>query len=349
MTIDAAPLPVGLIGAGRIALTGHLPAYAAGNVPLAAVCSRSGTTAQTLADSWPGTRPKVHQTATDVAADPDVALLDVVTRPHDRLDLIRRLLPYGKPILVQKPLAYTLEEAAAITREAAEANVPIAVNHNARWWPPQRILTEWVRQGELGQLAHIAHVHHFSEDIRTWYTDRDDYLFIEHGLHFLDLVRKHAGREPTAVAARAVKLPGQAALCPLAYTVMLRFGGDPLVAALTLYNATRSPAAWACHWSLNGTHGDASATYTSATLHTRDGHTITHTPTGDWVPDGLLAAYREFVTALSTGTPSQLDPADHLKTLALATAAARSARADGQWTNVPHDETPPEAVRHAQR
>ncbi|MEV4093021.1 Gfo/Idh/MocA family protein [Streptosporangium saharense] len=326
---------MGLIGAGRIARTGHLPAYAAGGVRLVAICSSTGTSAHALAATWPGTPPRVHMSATELAADPDVDLIDITTPPTGRAELIASLLPYGKPLLVQKPLAYTLEEATAIVEQAASAGVPIAVNHNLRWAPPQRVLTEWIMDGHLGEIVHLAHVHHFGEDERTWYTDHPDYLFVDHGLHYLDLVRWHTGRDPVAVTARTARVPGQDALCPLAYTVMLRFDEPPLVASLTLYDATRSTAAWASNWFVNGTRADAHLTYTTATLHTASGKTISRTPLGEWVPDGILAAYTAFAEALAEDRLPPHHAGDHLRTLALAQAAAISAQADGAWVDIP--------------
>lgn len=336
------PLSVGLIGAGRIVRTGVLPAYSIGGVPVAAICSKSGTSARELAGQWTGPGPiRVRETPAELAADPGVELIEVATPPHDRRDMLRELITYGKPLFVHKPLAYDLGDARAIVADAEAAGVPIAVSHNARWWPPQRVLGEWLEHGELGDVVHLANVHHFGEDICTWYTDRADYIFVEHGIHFLDLARRHLG-EPVAVAARQARVPGQQARCPLAYTIMLRFA-TPVLASLTLYNATRTPAAWDCHWFVNGSRADAHVTFTTATLHRPDGETVTRAPEGGWIPDGLLAAYTAYAEALHYRQEPPHSGADHLRTLALATAAAQSAGADGEWTEVP----PPGAPERA--
>lgn len=325
---------VGVIGAGRIVRTGHLPAYAQGGVPVTAVCSHSRATAARLTTDFPQLAgAKVYDSAAGLAGDPDVNLIDVATRPDGRLQLIRELLPYGKPLLVQKPVAYTLDEAVMIAREAADAGVPVAVNHNLRWAPPQRMLLEWARSGRLGELGHLAHVHHFGEDERTWYTDNPGYLFLDHGLHYLDLARQIAGTDPVKVSARASVLPGQRALCPLTYTITLAFDG-PLVASLTMYDRTRSPGAWSSAWHVNGTLADADATYSTAALHTATA-SQTFTPPGEWVPDGILGAFTAFTRALDERAAPEHDLSDHLRSLALAAAALTSANEDGTWIPVP--------------
>ncbi|MDL4813071.1 Gfo/Idh/MocA family protein [Actinomadura opuntiae] len=332
---DTKPWRVGIVGAGRIVRTGHLPAYIQGRVPVTAICSQTGTTATRLAQQFRTEFPdlRVHGSARELAADPDVDLIDIATRPDGRVNLIRELLPYGKPLLVQKPIAYTLDEGNTIAREAADAGVEIAVNHNLRWAPAQRQLLNWIRAGELGNLTHLAHVHHFNEDIDTWYTRHPGYLFLDHGLHYLDLARQIAGTEPVAVSARASRLPGQTAQSPLSYSIMLAFDG-PLVASLTLHNQTRTPHGWSSSWYVNGDKGDAAATYATATLHTTTG-SITHAPSGEWVPDGVLGAYTAFTEALDDATAPGHDLADHLRTLALASAALASANDQGAWKKIP--------------
>ncbi len=332
---DTKPWRVGIVGAGRIVRTGHLPAYAQGRVPVRAICSQTRTTATHLAQQFrtefPGLR--VHDSVRELAADPDVELIDIATRPDGRLDLIRELLPYGKPLLVQKPIAYNPDEANTIAREAADAGVQIAVNQNLRWAPAHRRLLSWIRAGELGNLAHLAHVHHFNEDIDTWFTRHPGYLFLDHGLHYLDLARQIAGTEPVAVSARAGCFPRQTAQCPLSYSIMLAFD-SPLVASLTLHNQTRAPQAWSSSWYVNGDKADATATYATATLHTASG-SVTHAPSGEWVPDGVLGAYTAFTAALDDATLPEHDLADHLRTLALASAALVSANDQGAWKDVP--------------
>ncbi|WP_326641869.1 hypothetical protein OG884_03005 [Streptosporangium sp. NBC_01755] len=126
---------------------------------------------------------------------------------------------------------------------------------------------------------------------------------------------------------------------------MLRFDGPPLVASLALYDATRSAAAWASNWFVNGTRADAHLTYSTATLHTASGKTISRTPHGEWVPDGILTAYTAFADALATEQLPPHQAGDHLRTLAMAEAAAASARSDGMWVDVPTSDVP----RHPDR
>jgi predicted dehydrogenase len=326
-------LRVGLIGCGRIATEGHLPAYAKAGIKVSAICDNDLQHAHRLAVAY---GVAVEPDALQLAARADVDIVDIATRPHGRAELVRSLLPLGKPLLVQKPLVYDLEEARQLAAEVRRAGVVVAVNHNARWAPTHARLRSWIDHGRLGEVYAVRHTNRFNEDVTAWYTDHPDYILLDHGLHYLDLVRYLTGRTPTAASAVTWRKPGQRANCPLLYAITLRFDGDPpLVASLSFNNAVPAPAGFHYRLDLDGTKASAGASLERAWLVDADGTVQADgLCEGAWVPDGLIGAFRAFQDALASGTrpPHTLD--DHLATLATAVAAVRSAHADGAWTEV---------------
>ncbi|MEV4237136.1 Gfo/Idh/MocA family oxidoreductase [Nocardia sp. NPDC049737] len=326
-------LRVGLIGCGRIGTEGHLPAYALGEVTVSAVCDLDLSRARRAAESCGAA---VESDAIALARRGDVDVVDVATRPGDRAALIRTLLDVGKPLLVQKPVLYDLAEARELAREVRQAGLAVAVNHNARWAPTHARVRGWIEAGRLGQVYAVHHANRFNEDLAAWYTDHPDYLFLDHGLHYLDLVRYLTGRTPTTVSARAWAKPGQHASCPLAYAITLGFDDTaPLTASLSFNNAVPAPGGFHYRLDIDGVLGSAGADLEHAWLVSSDGVPVENEKCGGaWVPDGILGAYRAFEYAVETGAapPHSLD--DHLRSLAVATAAADSARADGAWTRV---------------
>jgi predicted dehydrogenase len=99
------PLNVGLVGAGAIARTAHLPAYAQWGIPVAAIASRRHEPARALAADFG--IPSVHASVPDLLDDPNVDVVDIATGAAGRLDLIAAAVDAGKHVLAQKPL--TLE------------------------------------------------------------------------------------------------------------------------------------------------------------------------------------------------------------------------------------------------
>src|SRR5215210_7574152 len=143
-------MKVGIIGCGRAAIQGHLPAYRKYNVEVVAVCDILRERAKNVATEF--NIPFYYDNFLDLASKADVELIDVATRPGDRGQLLRSLLPFKKPLLVQKPITYDLKEAARLHEEFEKAGVPVAVNHNARWAPVQLKITEYIRDGSLGDI-----------------------------------------------------------------------------------------------------------------------------------------------------------------------------------------------------
>ena len=326
-------LQVGLIGCGRIAAEGHLPAYRQGGVRVSAVCDVDSAEARRLAELYGAS---VELDAMRLANRSDVDVVDIATQPHDREQLLRALLPVGKPMLVQKPVLYDLAAARLLAVDVRRAGVVVAVNHNARWAPTHHQVRQWIKAGRLGDVYAVQHANRFNEDTATWYTDHPDYLFLDHGLHYLDLVRYLTGRTPTAVSALSWRKPTQQARCALVYSVTLRFDGNPLLAAnLSFNDAVPAPGGFHYRLDIDGTCASAGASLERAWLVSANGELLEDQRcAGAWVPDGILGAFRALEEALEAGTapPHSLD--DHLRTLTVATAAARSARASGAWTRV---------------
>lgn len=324
---------VGLIGCGRIAREAHIPAYQALGVDVTALCDVDTLRLQELGELCP--RARLFDQAMDLAASPDVEIIDLATPPIGRPQLLRELLKHRKPILTQKPLSYSLEEAITLCADIAVANVPVAVNHNARWSPANARTMELLRLGEIGELYSLVHINRFNENIKTWYTDHPDYLFIDHGLHYIDLVRWFTGTTPDAVSAIANHVPGQVALCPLQYSIQFRYHSKPLHVLLHFNNSVPAPTAFESTWYVDGTEGCVLVSLDSVVLVRSDG--VRRAPerlAGGWVPDGFKGSYLAFVEALQNGTPPPHSVADHLESLRVAFCAAASAHLNGCWVSV---------------
>jgi predicted dehydrogenase len=83
----------------------------------------------------------------------DFAVVSVPTSEHAAVATV--LLGEGVPVLVEKPLAATPEEARALIAAARQAAVPLAVGHVERFNPAVRALEERLAAGELGRVFQI--------------------------------------------------------------------------------------------------------------------------------------------------------------------------------------------------
>ncbi|MET1072127.1 MAG: Gfo/Idh/MocA family oxidoreductase, partial [Umezawaea sp.] len=104
---------VALIGCGRIAQVAHLPALEkAEGIDLVAVSDPSGDVARAVARRY--AVPSAHTDQGEVFADPSIDAVIVAAPDRFHHAIASEALAAGKHVLVEKPLASTVEEAEAL-------------------------------------------------------------------------------------------------------------------------------------------------------------------------------------------------------------------------------------------
>jgi predicted dehydrogenase len=120
---------------------------------------------------------------------PDVVSIAVPTVLHREvaLSVIRR----GVHLLVEKPIAFTVEEAQDIIEQAAQAGVTLAVGHVERFNPAVTELKRRLVNGELGRIfqVHARRLSPFPHYVR------DVGVVIDLATHELDIMRYVVGDE----------------------------------------------------------------------------------------------------------------------------------------------------------
>lgn len=84
---------------------------------------------------------------------PDFAVVTVPTDQHAAVGL--RLLDAGVPLLVEKPIAATVDDARALIDAAAARGAPLAIGHVERFNPAVRELQRRLRESALGRVFQV--------------------------------------------------------------------------------------------------------------------------------------------------------------------------------------------------
>lgn len=144
----------GLIGTGIVGGAWHAHVYH--NMPqadLVAVCDLDEARAREIAARY-GV-PHVYTDYRDLLARDDIAAVSIATPDFAHRDLAVAAARAGKHILVEKPLATTVEDANAILEAVEAAGVKLMVDFHNRVNPPFVLARQSVMDGELGELKYI--------------------------------------------------------------------------------------------------------------------------------------------------------------------------------------------------
>ncbi len=85
-------------------------------------------------------------------ADPRIEAVAIATPPHTHYALVRRALEAGKHVLVEKPLARTAEEAAALIALADELGLVMMPGHTFVYSPSVNAVRDLIQSDQLGEI-----------------------------------------------------------------------------------------------------------------------------------------------------------------------------------------------------
>ena len=145
-------IKVGIAGLGEF---GELHAMVFSQLPyvdLLMVCSRTESRAEEIACKY-----KVNSFCTDYKelASADLDLISVVNFGKDHKDAVIPALRAGKHVLVEKPIADSVEDAEIIIAEAKKAKGKFMVAHICRFMSQYQRAKELIDSGKLGNISMI--------------------------------------------------------------------------------------------------------------------------------------------------------------------------------------------------
>ena len=222
-------LRVAVVGAGYFAQFHHHAWTRLSRTELVAVCDLDALKAKSAADQA-GARGFSDLGEMLDAVKPD--LVDIATPPETHDALVRQVAARGLPVICQKPLAPTYDEAVAVVEAAEAAGVTLAVHENFRFQPWFRETRRLIDAGRLGTLHGITfRMRPGDGQGRDAYLNRQPYfqkmprfLIHETGIHFIDTFRYLMG-EIRSVSADLRRLNPVIA-GEDAGTVVFRFDGE---------------------------------------------------------------------------------------------------------------------------
>ncbi|HET7558393.1 MAG TPA: Gfo/Idh/MocA family oxidoreductase [Limnochordia bacterium] len=142
----------GIIGGGGIGAA-HAKAYQASpQTELVGVADVTAELAKTAADRW---QVAWSGTVEQLLARPDVDIVSICTPPSSHAELAQAALAAGKHVLLEKPIAASLEAADRLVAAAEASDRTLMVAHSHRFWAANVRVKQLLDEGAIGRLLSI--------------------------------------------------------------------------------------------------------------------------------------------------------------------------------------------------
>ena len=287
---------IGIIGAGAVA---PLHARAAGLLPdvqMTAVCDVQPAAATVVAEPIGAA---VFTDYRDLLASGTTDAV-IVNTPHSlHREMAVAAAEAGQHVLVEKPMAISLDDCDAMTDAAQRAGVVIRVGHIQHYLPEKAALAQAISRGAIGavRLVHDYRTTDYRPGSRSAWFLRPELAgggaMMNIGAHCLDRVVWLGGSPATSVSATTLSRFGVAVETDA--SVMLRLANGVEARVTVVSDSPRRSD----EITVVGDEGTLVANPGSGTLLRRDGVTeVLHEPSTDDIPEAFRLQLDDFASAV---------------------------------------------------
>jgi predicted dehydrogenase len=173
------------------------------DVEVSWICDADLSRAQAVGARYPWAR----QTAStdEVFKDASVDAVYIATPVSTHHALVEQALCAGKHVLVEKPLATTVEQAEDLARLAAARRLTLMVGHTFIFSPPVRKVKQLIEDGQVGPIYYVE-----TTRVNLGLFQKDASVLWDLGPHDLSILMYWLGEVPSYVSARGRSYRGEA-------------------------------------------------------------------------------------------------------------------------------------------
>lgn len=199
----AAPLRLGVAGLGR-AFSLMLPTFLADDrVRLVAACDTRDTARAQFAKDF---HAPVYASIEALAADPEVEVIYIASPHQFHAEHTSIAAAHGKHVLVEKPMALSLDACDAMIAACAQANVHLLVGHCHSFDTPYLVCRDLIQSGQFGAVKMIHAMNYTDYLLRPrrpeeLMTSEGGGAIFSQAAHQVDIVRLLADSPPTRLRA----------------------------------------------------------------------------------------------------------------------------------------------------
>lgn len=204
-------LNIGIIGCGKIAQVRHIPEYLQNpEAKLCAFFDLNFERAKALADQYGGT---AYKSLDKMFAGEKLNAVSICSANNSHAEHALAAMEHGVNVLLEKPMAVTLEECIALTEKAKEKGVKLMIDQNQRLAKAHAKAHELIAAGAIGKVLSFRTVFghggpetwSIDPGSATWFFDKSRAsmgAMGDLGVHKTDLIQYLIGSNIKAVSAK---------------------------------------------------------------------------------------------------------------------------------------------------
>lgn len=271
----------------------------------------------------------------------DASGVVIIAPPPTHAPLALEAIGRDKHVLIEKPLAESVEDARAVVEAARERGVQAMVSQNYRFKRGPRTVQRLLRAGVIGRVEQVTIEYRKNPPFFGFRAEMDEPLLIDMSIHHLDALRGIVGVEPATVRARSwnpswsIFTSNSAALVEIVGT-----RGEQVLYTGS-WSSHGTPTTWDGAWQIEGERGGIEWDQNRVRVHFPSAFDTVFMP-GAIERDGVMevdldtveheeraGTLREFRRAVLEGTPAETSVDDNLASISLVLAAVQSAKQGG--------------------
>jgi predicted dehydrogenase len=141
----------------------------------------------------------------ELLARPEIQAVSICTTEAHHVEPVVKAARAGKHILLEKPMAMDLDQAAEMKRAVDSAGVTFMVAHLFRFDQRCAEVKRLIDSGRLGEVVSVDCRFHGTPDQQDRVRDVALSIFVFRGCHGIDLMRWYTGSEPVRVYAESLE------------------------------------------------------------------------------------------------------------------------------------------------
>ena len=196
-------LGIGVIGLGRLGYQHAMNVTRTMGARLAAV---SDPFAEALNRAVEDFGAAAYIDYREMLQNPEVDAVVVATPTQTHYEVLMDVIAAGKPILVEKPITFTVEEAEKIIEAVDKAGLYLQVGFMRRFDPGHVAAKKMIESGACGKPIYIHDCQRDPNGPPPAYVPQSGGIFVDMGIHDLDVARWLMGCEITEIYAQGAVL-----------------------------------------------------------------------------------------------------------------------------------------------